>query len=91
MLFFGEICRRTQAELTQDFHLVIQQTLIAHLLWVRCPVGEKISPGPARKKWKEEDNKQIKLESYLWQLSTQDKTQHRVRMLSGKPLKRYFR
>lgn len=91
MLFFREICRRTQAELTQDFHLVIQQTLTAHLLWARYPVGKKISPVPASKKWKGEDNKQIRPESYLWWLSSQNKTQHCVRMLSGKPLKRYFK
>lgn len=54
MLLFREICRRTQAELTWDFHLVIQQTLTAHLLWARCPVGKKISPVPASKKWKGE-------------------------------------
>ena len=70
MHFFGDIGRHTQAELTQDFHLVIQQTLTAHLLWARCLVGKKISPVSASKKWKGKGNEQIKLESYLWRFSS---------------------
>lgn len=43
LLFFGELCRHTKTELTQNFHLVMQRTFIVHLLWARDLVVKKMS------------------------------------------------